>query len=110
MPTIPAPTAATQLNVGLVGNFVNSSGAFVKSSTGVNYADPYYGDRTPTFYFFNAGIQQALTKDITFTLNYAGSISHFVAGASGIRGLQSGEVNPIYLPLGTLLTQAATPG
>jgi hypothetical protein len=109
LPSIPAPSSTSQLSGGLVGNFVNSAGAFVKSNSGVNYADPYYGDRTPTFYFFNFGFQRTITRDLTFTANYAGSISHFLAGATGIRGLQSGEVNPIYLPLGTLLTAAATP-
>jgi len=120
LPSIPAVTSSTQLTAGLVGNFVNSSGAFVKSNNGIAYADPYYGDRTPTFYFFNFGIQQAMTKSITFTLNYAGSLSHFLAGAGGLRGLQSGEVNPIYFQLGAggtvaapqygkgLLSQAAT--
>jgi hypothetical protein len=41
-------------------------------------------------------------------MNYSGSVSHFVSGAAGIRGLQSGEVDPKYLPLGALLTKAAT--
>lgn len=121
LPSIPAPSASSQLSTGLVGNFVNSSGAFVKSTSGIAYADPYYGDRTPTVYFFNFGFQRALTNSMTFTLNYAGSASHFLSGASNIRGLQSGEVNPIYFALGAggtvaapqygkgLLTQAATP-
>jgi hypothetical protein len=109
LPSIPAVSANTQLSDGQVGNFVNSSGAFVKSTNGISYADPYYGDRTPTVYFYNFGFQRSLTKDITFTMNYAGSTSHFVAGANGLRGLQSGEINPIYLPLGTLLNAPATP-
>jgi hypothetical protein len=109
LPSIPPVSANTQLSDGQVGNFVNSSGAFVKSSNGIAYADPYYGDRTPTVYFYNFGFQRALTKDMTFTMNYAGSTSHFLSGASNIRGLQSGQINPIYLPLGTLLNAAATP-
>ena len=109
LPNIIPPSATSQLTTGQVGNFVNSAGAFVRSTAAINYADPYYGDRTPTVYFFNFGFQRALAQDITFTMNYAGSLSHFLSGATGIRGLQSGEVNPIYLPLGTLLTAAATP-
>ncbi|SEG15523.1 TonB-dependent Receptor Plug Domain [Bryocella elongata] len=109
LPAITPPSATSQLSTGLVGNFVNSSGAFVKSTAGINYGDPYYGDRTPTFYFYNAGLQRSITDSITVTVNYAGTISHFIAGASGLRGLQSGEINPIYLPLGALLTKAATP-
>src|SRR5665213_156751 len=109
LPGITPPSASTQLTAGLVGNFVNGAGAFVKSNSGVNYADPYYGDRTPTFYFFNFGGQRSLTNNITFTMNYAGSVSHFLAGNGNLRGLQSGQVNPKYLPLGALLTSAANP-
>ena len=103
------PSATTQLSTGQVGNFVNSAGAFVKSNAGISYADRYYGDRTPTVYFYNFGIQRSLTNTMTFTLNYAGSTSHFLAGANGIRGLQANEINPAYFVLGTLLTSAATP-
>jgi hypothetical protein len=42
-------------------------------------------------------------------VNYAGSESHFIAGASNMRGLQSGQINPAYWALGSLLTAAATP-
>lgn len=109
IPTIPSPSATTQLTTSQVGNFVNGAGVFVKSTAGIAYADPYYGDRTPTVYFYNFGFQRAFSSSITFSLNYAGSTSHFLSGASGIRGLQSGEINPIYLQLGSLLTVAATP-
>jgi hypothetical protein len=108
LPGITPPSATTQLTAGLVGNFVNSSGAFVKSSTGVNYADPYYGDRTPTFYFFNLGFQRAFTKDITYTMNYAGSMSHFISGAAGIRGLQSGGQSDVS-PAGCVVDEGSDP-
>jgi hypothetical protein len=102
------PSATTQLSTTQVGNFVNSSGAFVKSNAGISYGDPHYGGRTPTVYFFNFGIEQSLTHTITLTLNYAGTGSHFLAGASGLRGLQSNEINPSYFVLGSLLAAAAT--
>ena len=103
-----APSATTQFSTGQVGNFVNSSGAFVKSNAGINFADTHYGGRTPTVYFYNFGIQRALTNTVTFTLNYAGSTSHFLAGANGIRGLQANQIDPAYLGLGSLLSVAAT--
>jgi hypothetical protein len=119
LPAITPPSATSQLSTGLVGNFVNGAGAFVRSTAGVSYADPYYGDRTPTFYFYNFGIQRSITSNITVTANYAGSITHFIAGASNLRGLQSGQINPKYLVLATtnattgvkttLLNNAATP-
>lgn len=102
------PSSSTELATGQVGNFVNASNAFVKSNAGIAYADPYYGDRTPTTYFYNFGIQQAFTNNITFTLNYAGTTSHFLAGPNGIRGLQANQIDPKYFVLGTLLTSAAT--
>ena len=102
------PSATTQLSTGQVGNFVNSAGAFVKSNAGISYGDTYYGGRTPTVYFYNFGIQQAFTNTITLTLNYAGTTSHFLAGANGIRGLQANQINPAYFVLGTLLTAPAT--
>jgi len=121
LPTIPPPSATSQLSTGLVGNFVNGLGAFVKSTSGINYADPYYGDRTPTLYFWNFGFQRQFSPNITYTMNYAGSVSHFVSGSGSLRGLQSGQVNPIYWALGAggtvaapqygkgLLSQPATP-
>jgi hypothetical protein len=107
VPPITPPGAISQtLNV---GNTVNSAGAFVTASGAPGYADPYLSGRTPEFNFYNFGIEQQLTKNLTITLNYAGSQSHFIAGASNMRGLQSGQINPIYWALGTQLSLPATP-
>ncbi len=106
VPAIAAPGAISQtLNV---GNTVNSSGAFVTAGGGPAYADFYLSGRTPEFNFWNLGIQRQVLKDTTLTVNYAGSESHFIAGASNLRGLQSGQINPIYWALGSLLTAPAT--
>lgn len=41
-------------------------------------------------------------RNVTLSANYAGSESHFIAGASNIRGLQSGQIDPKYVAaLGT---------
>jgi hypothetical protein len=107
VPAITAPGAVSQtLNV---GNTVNSSGAYVSASGAPGYADPYLSGRAPEFNFWNLGIQRQLTNDTTIMVNYAGSESHFIAGASNMRGLQSGQINPAYWALGSLLTAAATP-
>ena len=95
LPTPTTPSAATQtLNT---GNYVNAAGAFVTAS-GVAYADPYLSGRAPEFALFNAGIQQALTRSLTLTLNYAGTQSHFLlaSGANG-RGYWTNQLNPAYL-------------
>jgi len=119
LPTPTGPTAAAQgLNVGF---YVNSAGTFVTAGAAPGYPDPYLADRAPEFNFFNLGVQRELTKNMTVTVNYGGSQSHFIAGAATMRGLQSGGINPAYsLALGQggtiaapqyghgLLTQPAT--
>ena len=88
------------------------NGAVGKSAgngTGIAYPDPYLGGRAPVFNFWNVGMQREITKDITVTVNYVGSQSHFIAGAGNIRGLQAGQLNPKWYGLGTYLTKAATP-
>jgi hypothetical protein len=106
VPAITPPGAiSTTLNV---GNTVNSSGGFVLASSAPAFADFYLSGRTPEFNFWNLGIQRQVLKDTTLMVNYAGSESHFIAGASNMRGLQSGQINPIYWALGSLLTKPAT--
>ena len=102
VPAITPPGAISQtLNV---GNTVNSSGGFVTASGGPAFPDFYLSGRSPEFNFWNFGIQRQVLKDTTLMVNYAGSESHFIAGASNLRGLQSGQINPIYWALGSLLT------
>lgn len=94
VPPITAPGAVSQtLNV---GNTVTSSGAYVGASGAPGYPDPYLSGRAPQFNFWNFGFEREITSDIVVTVNYAGSNSHFLAGASNMRGLQSGQINPAY--------------
>jgi hypothetical protein len=107
---IPSPAAPSAASLSLnTGNTVNSSGAFVTAGGAPGYADPYLSARTPEFNFWNFGMERQITQDISVMVNYAGSESHFLAGASNMRGLQSGQINPAYYALGTTLTLAATP-
>ncbi len=95
--TVPAITAPGALSQTLnVGNTVTSSGAFVTASGAPGYPDPYLAGRAPQFNFWNFGFQREITSDIVATVNYAGSNSHFLAGAGNMRGLQSGQINPAY--------------
>jgi hypothetical protein len=97
VPAVTAPSAASQsLNT---GNYVNGAGAYVTPGS-ISYLDPYVSGRAPEFDFWNFGIQRELLNDLTITANYAGSQSHFLAGASNIRGLQSGQIDPKYYALG----------
>ncbi len=90
----PTPPNAAGLVLG-IGN--NLTGSTYSVGTGAPaYADPYLSGRAPEFVFYNFGMQKALTKDITLTLQYSGSQSHFVAGA-GVPGFWSGQLNPNYL-------------
>jgi hypothetical protein len=108
VPVPTAPSAASQtLNT---GNYVNGAGAFQTAST-ISYADPYLAGRAPEFSFFNAGIQQALTNDLTLTINYAGTQSHFLlTGGSNARGYWSNQLDPKYLAaLGSVAASDGSP-
>ena len=104
-----APITATSQTLG-TGYYVCSgqayapcngaSGSFAGTGTGISFPDRYLSGRAPEFLFYNVGMQREVTKDLTVSVNYVGSQSHFIAGAGNIRGLQSGQVNPTYLSLG----------
>jgi hypothetical protein len=107
--TIPAPIQpnASELTQG-IGNYV-SNGAYVTPGGAPGYADPYLSGRAPEFEFYNFGIQKVITSNLTITVNYAGSESHFVAGA-GVPGFWSGQIDPAHVALtgSTLATDNAT--
>jgi hypothetical protein len=98
-PTAPTPSVAAQiLNT---GNYLNASNKVV-TAQGVSFADPYISGRAPEFNFYNAGIQRAITKDMTIAVNYVGDQSHFLinstnSGTGTARGYWSNQLNPIYL-------------
>jgi hypothetical protein len=117
LPALPTPNASAQTLQ--TGNYIGAAGTTVAAST-VSYADPYLSGRAPEFALFNAGIQQAITNNLTLTLNYAGTQSHFlVAGGANPRGFWTNQLDPKYiLALGgvadstgknPLLGQPATP-
>ena len=114
LPALPQQNAAAQT---LLTSYYDSVGS---TGSGPGFADPYLSGRAPEFNLFNVGIQQALTKDLTLTLNYAGTQSHFLlGGGSNPRGYWANQLNPKYiLALGglsdstgknPLLGAAATP-
>jgi hypothetical protein len=109
LPTATGPSAAAQALS--VGNYVNSSNAFVSAGAAPGFPDPYLAGRAPEFNFWNFGIQRELTKNITLMANYAGSETHFIAGAATMRGIQSGGINPLYMQvLGTGGPAGKSPG
>jgi hypothetical protein len=85
-----------------------NNGSFSGTGTGIAYADPYVSGRAPEFEFYNFGVQREITQNLTISLNYSGSQSHFISGAGGIRGLYAGQLDPKYLALGANLSKAAT--
>jgi hypothetical protein len=107
--TVPAITPPGSVSQTLnVGNTVNSSGAFVTASGAPGFADPYLSGRAPEFEFWNFGVQRELMRNVVLTVNYTGTESHFIAGASNMRGKFAGQLNPIYYALGSQLTKPAT--
>jgi hypothetical protein len=93
LPPTVSPSAAALTNG--IGNYV-SNGKYVTPGGAPGYADPYLSGRAPEFSFFNIGFQRSLTNDLTITVNYAGSQSHFVAGA-GVPGFWSGQIDPAHV-------------
>jgi hypothetical protein len=77
------------------GNYV-SNGKYVTPGGPAGYADPYVSGRAPEFSFYNIGFQRSLTNDLTITVNYTGSQSHFVGGA-GVPGFWSGQIDPAHV-------------
>jgi hypothetical protein len=102
-----SPVSAASQTLG-TGFYTTSTGASGGNGTSINYADPYVGSRAPQFSFYNFGMQKQITNALTISLDYSGSQSHFVSGASNIRGLYSGQLDPRYLGLGSYLTKPAT--
>lgn len=98
-------TVSQTLNV---GNTLDANGNYINPGGAPAYADPYLSGRAPEFSFWNLGVQRELTNNMTLTLNYAGSESHFISGASNMRGLYAGQIDPKYLQLGSQLGLAAT--
>jgi hypothetical protein len=85
------------------------SGSFAGTGTTIAFPDPYLAGRAPQFIFWNFGMQKEATKNITVTLNYVGSQSHFIGSANNnLRGLQAGQMDPRYLVLGANLSKPAT--
>ena len=98
-PGAPTPSATSQTLS--TGYYVSpTTGKFVTAS-GVSYADPYFSSRAPDFTFYNAGIERAITSNMTLAVNYVGNVSHHIvnSGTTGgnARGYWSNQLNPIYL-------------
>lgn len=109
VPPITPPGAISQtLNVGNTVANVNGKSTYLKAGGAPNYADFYVAGRAPEFNFWNFGIDREISNNITISVDYAGSESHFIYGAGNIRGLYSGQVNPVYYALGSLLNAPAT--
>ncbi len=93
LPAPATPSAAVLTNG--TGNYV-SNGKYVTPGGAAGYADPYLSGRAPEFSFYNIGFQRSLTNDLTITVNYAGSQSHFVGGA-GVPDFWSGQIDPVHV-------------
>ncbi len=109
--TIPAPAgpSASSLTLG-IGNYVDPvSGKYVTPGGAPAYADPYLSGRAPEFEFYNFGMQRAITNNLTITVNYSGSESHFIGGAT-VPGFWSGQIDPAHVALtgSVLATDNAT--
>jgi len=77
-----------------------------KISSTLSYLDRYYGGRTPTFEGWSAGFQRQLTNNITATVSYVGNQGHFLLPTGAARGIDSNQLDPRYLALGSAVLGA----
>jgi hypothetical protein len=72
------------------------------------YADPYLSGIPPRMEDWNITIERQLSPSTVVKASYQGSGGHFLPTGVG-NGPDSDYVNPVYLPLGGLLTQPYSP-
>jgi hypothetical protein len=96
---IPTPTNT-------FGTGYTTTTGFNTAGQGIAYVDPYLSKRAPYYENFNFGIQQSLSPQLTASLDYSGSNGRFLATGAGNYG-NSGQLNPIYYVLGSLLSAPA---
>jgi hypothetical protein len=107
--TLPTPTGVSAAGQVLGTGAYLVNGVYQTPLT-ANYADPIVSGRAPTFAFYNFGIQRVLTPNITLSLNYSGSESHFLATGTTngpSRGYWSNQLDPKYM-VGLATTKVAS--
>jgi hypothetical protein len=104
------PAYSTALNISQTvsaGNYINASGVAVAPAS-VAYADPVISGRAPYAENWNIGIQRGITNNLTISVNYSASQSHFLWSSMNARGIYTNQLNPSYEVLGSLLRQVPT--
>jgi hypothetical protein len=113
---IPTYTPATgvasgaQYGTGYTTNLLaGSTTSFTGTPSGMNYDDPYLGSRAPEYINWTFGIQRQVTNALAVTATYVGSEGHFLQTDSLTgRGLQSNQMDPKYLSIGSHLADTGT--
>jgi hypothetical protein len=102
------PAAGAASGNGYGTGYTNVAG-YTAAPSSSNYDDPYLGSRAPEYINWTFGIQRQVTNALAVTATYVGSEGHFIqSDALTGRGIQSNQLNPIYLPL--LTTHLADKG
>jgi hypothetical protein len=113
---IPTYTGATgvasgpQFGTGYTTNtLAGSSISYTAAPSSMTYPDPYLGSRAPEYINWTFGLQRQLTNAIALTATYVGSEGHFLQlDSNNARGLQSNQLNPSYLYIGSHLADTGT--
>jgi hypothetical protein len=86
------------------GTGYTKTSGYTSSPSSFNYDDPYLGGRAPEYINWSLGIQRQVTNALAVTATYVGSEGHFLQLDSNTgRGLQSNQLDPKYLYLGSHL-------
>ncbi|MGO9317083.1 MAG: carboxypeptidase regulatory-like domain-containing protein [Terracidiphilus sp.] len=99
-----------QYGTGYTTNTISGSPTtYTAAPSGSNYDDPYLGGRAPEYINWSLGLQRQLTSALAATLTYVGSEGHFLQLDSyTARGVQSNQLDPKYLVLGSALSDTST--
>ena len=77
--------------------------------SGSTYDDPYLGGRAPEYINWTLGIQRQVTNALAVSATYVGSEGHFLQlDSNTARGVQSNQLDPKYLVLGSHLSDTGT--
>ncbi|SFR96979.1 Carboxypeptidase regulatory-like domain-containing protein [Granulicella pectinivorans] len=101
--TATPPTFDNTYGVGLT-----TTPGFTAPGQTVFYDEPYLASRSAYYENYSFGLQKAVTNKTTVSIDYSGSLGHFLPNGNG-HGIFSNQAQPQYLVLGSLLTAPANP-
>ena len=73
----------------------------------ITYGDPLIAGHPPRYQNWSVGLQRSISNSLTLTASYVASNGHYLDG--GMRSAWGGQINPMYMKLGSILSNTVTP-